>query len=86
MPNTRIRPMKSLPVCDLKTAAFLVARGHRVLSVTRAGRRMYFHFADSDSVQEDVDNFQFADASICGRELFASFERLKDVVFSKSAR
>jgi len=86
MPRAEIAATNTVRLSDLKLAAFLAARGHRLCRVSRMEKRVFFHFLDSKAVATDIDNFRFADATTCARTLFAAFERLKDILFERGTR
>jgi hypothetical protein len=62
---------------ELELAAFLKARGHRLLSAKQSGKMVTFEFT-SDAA-DDVDNY-FSGAESSARELFEAHRSLRALI------
>lgn len=62
---------------ELEVAAFLKARGHRLLNAQAAGRVVAFSF--EDGAGEDVDQY-IAGAEVPARELFEAHRSLRALI------
>jgi hypothetical protein len=62
---------------ELELAAFLKARGHRLLSAKKSGRMVTFEF--TSEAAEDVDNY-FGGAESSARELFEAHRSLRALI------
>jgi hypothetical protein len=62
---------------ELELAAFLKARGHRLLSAKQSGRMVPFEF--NSEAADDVDNY-FGGAESSARELFEAHRSLRALI------
>ena len=68
---------QSYRTTELEVAAFLKARGHRLLNAQPAGRVVTFSFGDGAG--EDVNQY-IAGAEVPARELFESHRSLRALI------
>ena len=62
---------------ELELAAFLQARGHKLISATPQGRLVAFAF--DDRARSDVDAY-FAGAQVPARDLFSAHRHLRTLI------
>jgi len=73
--------MATLKISDFRIASFLVASGQRVLSTTKSGRRVYFHFADNNNANDLIDRLRFGNPLIPIKAIFFAQNELKSLIF-----
>jgi len=68
---------------DTKTAAYLVAVGHRVEGMSGDGRRWTFHFSDTPEVRAALEDYRFGAALVEARRLYDAQQQLKSLMFDR---
>ena len=76
--------METVSTRSIETAAFLVARGHRVVRTTRTGKDVHFHFPDTPQLLKDSDALNYGDDNVSARAFSAARSRLLDLIFDRS--
>ena len=71
------KPMQHYSTTELEVAAFLKARGHRLLDATSHGHLVSFSF--EESAASDLDSY-FAGIAVSARELFESHRSLRGLI------
>jgi hypothetical protein len=72
--------MESIHTPSTETAAFLVARGHRVVRTTRNGKEVAFHFHDTPKLRRDAESLRFGDDTVSARAIFVARNQLLDLI------
>jgi hypothetical protein len=62
---------------DFPIAAFLLARGHRIVATTRSGNSIWFHFAPAASYEAPQ---YLADVEVPCRTFYAAIKELKSLI------
>lgn len=68
---------------NLYIAAYLYASGLQLVNTEKEFNEIFFLFSPKNQAEELVDKYFKDQASINPRELFARFNDLKDLIFSK---
>lgn len=68
----------------LNIAAYLYTCGLQLVSTSKAGTEIFFHFAPEWKAQELVDAYFSDTASVNPKKLFACLNDLRDLIFSNS--
>ena len=74
--------MNAYRTCDLGLAAFLRARGCRLLETSRIGSRFFFVFEDNGGVDNLVSDF-FNDGSVGVQQFLQSSKMLLGIIKSR---
>lgn len=65
---------------SIQLAAFLAARGHKVVSTSKEGPATFFHFNDTPELPSDIKALKFGDDSVSARNLFEARTRLLGLI------
>lgn len=76
--------MKMVRISDFGLVSYLVATGLPVVSTSREGRRVSFHFRDDQALREEVDEFRYGDAMIRTKDLLNAQRELKSLIFDRT--
>lgn len=74
--------MNIVKISDFNVVSYLIVRHYRILATSRDGRRILFHFQDTDELRDEVNNFRYGSGDlVSAREFSTAQSRLKDIIF-----
>lgn len=70
-------------IADFGTAAALLSCGFTIRRTEKDGRRVFFIFSKTDSLQKTIDEYRSGELVVSARRYFDNTKMLKDILYNE---